>query len=292
MKLDSLAQGQAEKRQIVAALPPVAAKHREALTLLATYLDDTAVAREAAMAVVATANAAKTSQDPALMKSLLERVVRKHLGDNDLCKDAARLSDSPVTAIAQAPGDLPFFDGKTLNGWEGNLAIWRIEDGGLVGGSLNGNLRNEFLVSRKDYGDFVLRFTVKVVGTKGFINGGMQIRSQRLTQPENEMIGYQVDIGAGFSGSLYDESRRKKTLMRPDAALIKGIEKLNDWNQYEVVCQGPRIVIRVNGEQTVNYTETDPTISLTGRFGFQIHGGCHAEIRFRDVTIQELPLAK
>lgn len=298
-QLDPLVKGQAEKCQIIAALAPVAAQRREALALLAVRLGDGAVAREAAVAVVGAARAAQaatSSPDPALLKSLLERVVSGKLGDDRLRQEATRLGAAITVPAVQVPvADGPavaLFDGRTLDGWEGNLETWRVADGVILGGSLAGNPRNEFLASRKEYGDFVLRFAVKIIGTKGFINGGMQIRSQRIAKPANEMTGYQVDIGAGYSGALYDESRRNKVLARPDAALIKRIEKADDWNQYEVVCQGPRIIIRVNGELTVDYTETDAKIPLTGRFGMQVHGNCQAEIRFKDLTIQELPPAK
>src|SRR5882762_8561310 len=46
----------------------------------------------------------------------------------------------------------------------------------------------------------------------GIVNGGIQLRSQRAKEPAFEMVGYQADMGEGYWGSLYDESRRRKTL--------------------------------------------------------------------------------
>src|SRR5690242_16016635 len=95
-----------------------------------------------------------------------------------------------------APGKtVSLFDGKTLKGWEGDTTIWSVQDGAITGGSLAQTLKvNYFLASLRDYGDFVARFQIKLVGTEGFINSGFQIRSQRQAN-STEMVGYQCDYG-------------------------------------------------------------------------------------------------
>lgn len=67
-----------------------------------------------------------------------------------------------------------------------------------------------------------------------------------------------------------------------------GGQKPGDWNRYEVRCEGAHIQIWRNGEKTVDYTEADPAIPQNGLIALQIHGGCKAEIRFRDITLREL----
>src|SRR6187402_911913 len=117
-----------------------------------------------------------------------------------------------LSLSAHAAGPVPLFDGKSFKGWEGETTkVWRIEGGAIVGGSMEGNPQNEFLATRKSYRNFVLKCEYKLVGTEGFVNGGIQFRSKHIAQPPNEVSGYQADIGAGKSGNLYDESRRKKT---------------------------------------------------------------------------------
>jgi hypothetical protein len=54
----------------------------------------------------------------------------------------------------------------------------------------------------------------KLVGTEGFVNGGVQFRSQRVPN-HFEVSGYQADLGEGYWGALYDESRRNKVLVMP-----------------------------------------------------------------------------
>jgi glucose/arabinose dehydrogenase/mono/diheme cytochrome c family protein len=182
------------------------------------------------------------------------------------------------------------FDGKTLNGWEGETnKVWRVQNGTIVGGSMAGNPQNEFLATKKSYRNFHLKLEYKLVGTEGFVNGGVQFRSKRIANPPNEMSGYQADIGATHTGSLYDESRRKKMLLVADKELITRTEKTNDWNTYEVRAEGQRIRILLNGKQTADYTERDSGIETDGVIALQIHGNCKAEIAFRNISIEALP---
>ena len=193
-------------------------------------------------------------------------------------------------ALQTAQKPVALFDGRTFTGWEGDTkSTWRIQDGAIVGGSLSTQVpRNEFLTTTRSFGDFVLRVKFKLVGTEGFINGGVQIRSQRVKEPPNEMSGYQADLGDSYWGSLYDESRRNKTLVAPPAEVIKEILKPGDWNDYGIRAEGPRIRLSINGRQTIDYTETDPKIPRDGLIGLQIHGGGKAEAWYKDITIQEL----
>jgi hypothetical protein len=191
--------------------------------------------------------------------------------------------------LGSAPQATPLFDGKSLDGWEGDEKVWRVADGAIVGGSMQGNKQNEFLATKKSYKDFVLKLEWKLVGTEGFVNSGVQIRSRRIDKPANEMKGYQADIGKGYTGCLYDESRRNKMLIKADPELIAKLEKPGEWNHYEIRCEGPRVVLKVNGTQTIDYTEEDKSLEQEGLIGLQIHGGNKAEVSFRNITIEPLP---
>lgn len=178
------------------------------------------------------------------------------------------------------------FDGQTFAGWEGNLESFRIEDGAIVGGSLEKPVpRNEFLCTEKTYKDFELRLKFKVFGEK--VNAGVQFRTRRIPN-HHEVIGYQADLGDGWWGSLYDESRRKTKLAAADAETVNKLLKPNDWNEYVIRCQGRRIQLFINGQQTVDYTEPDETIEQEGIIGLQIHGGEPSEAWYKDISLTEL----
>ena len=181
------------------------------------------------------------------------------------------------------------FDGRTFRGWNGNTeSVWRIEDGVIVGGSMEGNPRNEFLATDKVYKNFHLKLEYRLIGTEGFVNGGVQFHSQRIADPPNEMIGYQADIGAGYSGFLYDESRRRDFLAQADTNFIASIEREGEWNQYEIIARGNQVMIFLNGQKTIAYREQEEGIPQEGHIALQIHGNCKAEISFRNLHIKEL----
>ncbi len=193
-----------------------------------------------------------------------------------------------VRMLAADP--VPLFDGKSLKGWDGDThKTWRIQNGVIQGGSLTTTVpQNEFLATTRSYTNFILRAKFKLEGTEGFVNSGVQFRSQRIPN-DPEMIGYQADLGDGWWGALYDESRRNKVLAKPaDADLGKPVKK-NDWNDYEIRCEGPRIRLRINGVSTVDYTEPKADIPQHGRIGLQVHGGGKTLVSFKEITLEELP---
>ncbi len=184
------------------------------------------------------------------------------------------------------PRATALLDGKSFEGWEGNLDVFRIEDGAIVGGSATQPVpRNEYLCTEKQYANFELRLKFKVLGKNP--NAGIQIRSERVAG-SNEMIGHQADVGQVYWGCLYDE-RRHKLLAGPPVQEQGKLYKKNDWNQYVIRCQGRRIQLWLNGRRTVDYTEPDASIPQRGVIGLQIHGGPPSEAWYKEITIGELP---
>ena len=194
-----------------------------------------------------------------------------------------------ATAMGAAPSakSVKLFDGKSFEGWEGDLSFFRIADGVIVAGSLTKAIpQNEFLRSQREYADFELRLKVRLVDGKG--NGGIQFRSKRVPD-SREMKGYQADVATDYWGALYDESRRRTFLgTRPDPALVARVLKPNDWNDYVIRCEGPRIQLWLNGQLTTDFTETDAAIPRTGNIGLQIHSGAPSEAWYKEIEIAEL----
>jgi hypothetical protein len=199
-----------------------------------------------------------------------------------------------VLLFAEEGGFVSLFDGKSLDGWEQQQKVFRVDEGqssaAIVAGSLESRIdHNEFLCTTKEFGDFELRLEAKLEG-KGQ-NAGVQFRSQR--KPNHfEVEGYQCDVGSmngkSIWGALYDESRRNQFLVHDEAASAKAVK--DGWNQIVIRCEGPHIQIWINGVKTTDYTETDSKIPRTGKIALQIHGGEPALASYRRVQIKELPM--
>ena len=239
-----------------------------------------------------------TSPDAEVRKAA--RFAAQEFKDDDV-KSAlvAALDKAPAETqclIHEALGYLyykPLIPERRFSGWEGDTQkSFRREDDCIVGGYLNEAIpNNEFLATERRYTNFILRAECKMVGEK--VNAGIQIRTERIPN-HHEVKGYQADMSTGkdggYWGKLYDESRRKKILgetLNHDEMLK--VLKPNDWNQYEIRCQGPRIQLFLNGVQTLDYTEEDKSIPQHGIIALQIHSGPPSEAWYRNVRILELP---
>jgi hypothetical protein len=185
-----------------------------------------------------------------------------------------------------ADGFVPLFNGKDLAGWEGDTAVWLVEDGELVGRSA-GLRKNNFLATTATYGDFELRLRFKLIDKdNGKANSGIQFRSKRVPN-HHEVSGYQADIGQNYWGCLYDESRRNKVLVHAPKELADVLKK-DGWNEYVIRCEGDRVTLAINGLTTVDYREPDDKIARDGIIAVQVHSGGPMEIRFKDMRIKRL----
>ena len=196
-------------------------------------------------------------------------------------------ADEKAAASPDVPlPEVRLFDGKTLDGWQGDAEWFRVEDGAIVGGNLKQKIpHNFFLATTQEYSDFELMLEFRLTGEG--TNAGVQIRSRRIPD-HHEMIGYQADLGQNYWGALYDESRRNKILAAPSKESLAKVLKPGDWNSYRIRCEGRRIQLWINDLQTVDYTETDESLEQRGLIAVQIHGGPPGEARYRNIRIRSL----
>jgi hypothetical protein len=183
------------------------------------------------------------------------------------------------------------FDGKTLDGWEqkNGTATYRVEDGCIVGKTAEGS-PNSFLCTKKDYGDFELKFEVKVDNE---LNSGVQIRSQSKPEIGNGRVhGPQVEIAAGgHSGRVYAEGLKFGWLCPEGDESARAAFRKGEWNRYLVRCEGKSIKTWVNDVPVADFTE-DKTGLSSGFIGLQVHGIKKGtgpfEVRWRNLSIREL----
>ena len=191
-----------------------------------------------------------------------------------------------MSAGGIAQDTLWLFDGASFAGWNGVNDFFRIEAGAVVAGSLDREIpQNEFLCTDARFSDFKLHFVTKMIGEQ--TNAGVQFRTERIPD-DNEVIGYQADMGIGWWGSLYDESRRNRLLATADSTVIAAVLDPFGWNDYRVEATGSEIKLFINGEQTVHFKEDDASIPKDGRICLQIHSGPPGEVWYKSIWLEDL----
>ena len=198
---------------------------------------------------------------------------------------------SLVPLHAADDGFVALFDGKTLNGWK-NPYTWG--EAVVVNGEIH--LKGDkkwFLVTEKNFADFVFEGEVKIPGGKA--NSGFVFRAH--VEP-GKVFGYQAEVDGdakrNWSGGLYDEGRRKWFIspINTDAESVAAFRKRagdtfkrDGWNQYRITCKGNKITIEVNGVVT---TDIEDNEDASGPIGIQHHGEKGQTYMFRNLRIKEL----
>jgi hypothetical protein len=146
---------------------------------------------------------------------------------------------------------------------------------------------NSFLVTEKDYGDFILDFDVRQ--DVGPTNSGMQFRSLSSPQFENGRVhGYQADIDPSprqWSGHIYEEAQRgwfTTGEMNPPSKLLY---KFGEWNHYRIEAIGPRMRVWINDGAAADLIDD---VTRSGFFGLQVHSINSADEAGRTTTWRNL----
>jgi hypothetical protein len=182
---------------------------------------------------------------------------------------------------AQADEFKPLFNGKDLDGWvtPDNKALFSVEEGVIVGRTDGKLTKNEFLVTERPYGDFILKAKVKIRNG----NSGIQFRSKR--KPDGVVSGPQADVADGYWGLLYEE-RGRGLLERYNERKAKALVKKGNWNDFVIEAKGNHVTIDLNGTRVID--RDDPVFDKTGIIALQVHVGPAMEVRYKDLEIKSL----
>jgi hypothetical protein len=197
---------------------------------------------------------------------------------------AAALGLAGLNSQAAADSSSGFFNGKNLDGWEGLMQYWSVKDGAIVGYTPEDPGHNTFLCSKKKYGDFEMKFKVRLKDGVG--NSGVQIRSKIHDADKFTVAGPQCDIGQGFWGSLYGENFGGMMKQSPPD-LVKKAVKEDDFNDYYIKAAGKHVTIKINGETMVD--DDFEKMPDDGIIAFQLHAGFKSmEVTFKDIQFKDL----
>jgi hypothetical protein len=211
-------------------------------------------------------------------------------------------------ALDDHTGFEAIFDGKTLQGWDGDSACWRVENGEIIGESTAEKplKANTFLIWRGGQPkDFELKLEYRINST----NSGIQYRSVELPDVGKWVLkGYQADIDFQntYTGQLYEERGRgflalrgQMTHLQPGkkreiAKLrsgdeLKGVIKVNDWNQFHIIARGNVLTHILNGQLMAEVIDDDAAgRAMSGLIGFQMHVGPPMKVEFRNIWLKNL----
>lgn len=212
-----------------------------------------------------------------------------------------------TAVLAAAQNYTPIFDGKTLKGWDGDPAYWRVEDGAIVGQTKLGAMprQNTFLIWRGGSpADFELIAEYRI--TDG--NSGIQYRSVELPNIRWAMKGYQADIDAAqqYTGQIYEERGRGFLALRGEiasietgakplvlgslgnAAKLKAAIHEQGWNEYHIIARGNILIQILNGRVMSTLIDDDTANrKMQGLIGIQLHAGEPMKIEVRNIKLYE-----
>ncbi|HET9217203.1 MAG TPA: DUF1080 domain-containing protein [Terriglobia bacterium] len=197
------------------------------------------------------------------------------------------------------------FDGQSLKDWEGNLDVWRLEGGAIVGTSTTGTT---YLIWKGgEPANFELKAEMKLEGAG--LNSGIQYRSAKTGQTGAAALrGYQADFDyAGrYTGQLYEQGsprgiiswrgqvvraeqgkrpRLLSTLGDPDE--LKNLIKTGDWNQVHIIARGNTLTHIINGRTMSIFIDDDPTMAAAkGIIALQIEN--NGKVSFRNLWLKTL----
>lgn len=182
------------------------------------------------------------------------------------------------------------FNGKDLSGWKqlGGAAKYKVSNGEILGITV-ANTPNSFLVTEKNYGDFIFETEVKLDSP---VNSGIQFRSENKPDyKDGKVFGYQMEIDPSsreWSGGIYDESRNGWLYPMELNAKNKISFKPGQWYRYRIECIGNSLKTFINGKQMAHVI--DNTTSK-GFFALQVHSIDNASeagsaIHWKNIRVQ------
>jgi hypothetical protein len=179
----------------------------------------------------------------------------------------------------------PLFNGRDLDGWTPvGTAVWRVEDGVIVGGQQGDPKRSGVLATQERFRDFELELEF-MIDEHGHYNSGVYLRNQ---PGERKRTGYQVNIGRGAVGEYCGGIYTDRWLAKGDEQ--DTIRKKLDWNRLRIAARRGHVTVDLNGVRVSDYDDPSPSPALIdpGVIALQTYGaeGHDGWVKFRNIRIR------
>jgi len=166
--------------------------------------------------------------------------------------------------------------------WNADTTYWHFGRKTLHG-AYKGGAKHNYAWTKKNFSDYELSVEVKMEGREA--NSGVCIRINP-TDADN-VPGYQVDMGPGYWGCLWEERRAGMVVAYPKI-LADQLVHANDWNHYYIKAKGHHIEAWLNGVKTIDIVHEAGYSE--GAIGFQLcHGDKETIVSVRNLFIRITP---
>ena len=194
--------------------------------------------------------------------------------------------ETPVVPPRQGESEtIKLFNGTDLEGWEGFTHLWSVKDGVIIGKNTEPIKVSTYLLTKKKFTDFRLTATVKLVTSE--MHSGIALWGR--IAPEQDKYTYAGHLVMFPSGwGMYDLFGRNG--LPVDGAPAKKVGKQHDWNDMEILAQGNRVRVVVNGTKVVDWRDPEPQRIKEGPIGLQLHSNTvPQEIHFKNLVLTTFP---
>ncbi|MBA3315457.1 MAG: DUF1080 domain-containing protein [Planctomycetaceae bacterium] len=209
----------------------------------------------------------------------------------------AQDKEAPVVPPREGKTEtIELFDGKSLDGWEGYSDLWSVQDGVIVAKNTEPLKYSTYLHTKDEYTDFRLSFAAKLVESEMhsgvafwgeiFPDADGKVKDRVADRSEHTYKGHLVMFPSGYG--MYDLFGRNG--LKVDGGPAKAVGKQHDWNDVEILAQGNRVRVAVNGAAVVDWRDPEPNRIKAGPIALQLHSNTvPQEIHFKGLVLETFP---
>lgn len=211
-------------------------------------------------------------------------------------KDTKEADWSASVKFPEGEKPVKLFNGKDLEGWEGNTGeggtpkYFSVKDGIILARNEKENAPkvSNYLFSKKKYRNFRLVFEGKLAESK--MHSGIALWGKRHNPDGSEPNSYKGHLVMFPAGWGIHDLFGRRNVFEDKEGLAKKADN-GGWNRMEILAIGNRIRLAVNGQLVADWSDPMPELCGEGPLGLQLHSnpGVAQEVQFRGLIISEDP---